>query len=50
MNITEAEAAEFSRLVKEEYGKELSPDEAKQEAERFLQLMYLMFRQSSCPP
>ncbi len=46
MNLTDTEVAEFAVLVKEEYGIDLTPDEARQQATEFVQGMYLIFKHS----
>lgn len=47
MQLTDAELAEFKKLVQEEYGIELSDDEARVQAEQFAQFMYPLLRHAA---
>lgn len=42
MDLTEADIQEFATLWRQEFGEELSPDAARSEATRFLELYLLL--------
>ncbi len=46
-HLTDSEVAEFKQLVREEYGIELGDDDARMQAEQFLQFMYPLLRFSA---
>lgn len=49
-HLTDPEVAEFKLLVQEEYGIELSDDEARIQAEQFIQFMYPLLCHASRNP
>lgn len=53
-HLTDSEVAEFKMLVKDEYGIELTDDDARVQAEQFIACMYPLFkfgaRRTALPP
>lgn len=42
MNLTDSDLAEFAQIMREDYGVELTPEEAKREAEALVHFAYLL--------
>ncbi len=42
MNLTDSDLAEFIEIIREDYGVELTPEEAKREAEALVHFAYLL--------
>lgn len=46
MNLTESDLAEFAQIIREDYGFELTPEQAKREAEALVHFAYLLTQPS----
>ncbi len=42
MNLTDSDLAEFREIIREDYGVELTPEQAKREAEALVHFAYLL--------
>jgi hypothetical protein len=42
MTLTESDLAEFAQIIREDYGVELTPEQAKREAESLVHFAYLL--------
>ena len=50
MKLTDADIGDFKTIIKEDYGVELLPEEARQEAEQLMQFAFSLFKPPAKPP